>query len=93
MLLAQDAKLLLVDEPAAGMTDEETPAPASCSLASPASTPSWSSSMTWSSCARFPPGRKVTVLHQGSVLCEGAVDEVQKNEKVIEVYLGRKHAH
>ena len=38
-------------------------------------------------------GRKVTVLHQGSVLCEGAVDEVQNNERVIEVYLGRKQRH
>jgi urea transport system ATP-binding protein len=35
--------------------------------------------------------RKVTVLHQGSVLCEGTVEEVQNNERVIEVYLGRKH--
>jgi urea transport system ATP-binding protein len=34
--------------------------------------------------------RKVTVLHQGTVLCEGSVDEVQNNERVIEVYLGRK---
>ena len=33
--------------------------------------------------------RKVTVLHQGSVLCEGTVDEVQNDERVIEVYLGR----
>ncbi|HZJ16585.1 MAG TPA: ABC transporter ATP-binding protein, partial [Chthoniobacteraceae bacterium] len=38
-------------------------------------------------------GRKVTVLHQGSVLCEGPVDEVQSNERVIEIYLGRKHRH
>ena len=36
---------------------------------------------------------KVTVLHQGHILCEGTVDEVQNNEKVIEVYLGRKKAH
>ena len=36
-------------------------------------------------------GPQVTVLHQGTVLCEGAVDEVQNNEQVIEVYLGRKH--
>ena len=35
--------------------------------------------------------RKVTVLHQGSVLCEGPVDRVQADPKVIEVYLGRKH--
>jgi len=34
--------------------------------------------------------RRVTVLHQGHVLCEGSVDEVQNNERVIEVYLGRK---
>jgi urea transport system ATP-binding protein len=34
--------------------------------------------------------RKVTVLHQGSILCEGTVDQVQNNERVIEVYLGRK---
>ena len=37
-------------------------------------------------------GRKVSVLHQGSVLCEGAADVVQSDERVIEVYLGRKHA-
>ena len=37
-------------------------------------------------------GRKVTVLHQGAVLCEGPVDSVQSNPKVIEVYLGRKHS-
>ena len=35
-------------------------------------------------------GRKVTVLHQGRVLCEGAVDEVQNDARVIEVYLGKK---
>jgi urea transport system ATP-binding protein len=34
--------------------------------------------------------RKVTVLHQGTVLCEGSVDQVQNDERVIEVYLGRK---
>ena len=34
--------------------------------------------------------RKVTVLHQGTVLCEGAVDEVQNDERVLEVYLGSK---
>ena len=33
---------------------------------------------------------EVTVLHQGSMLCEGTVDEVQNDERVIEVYLGRK---
>ena len=34
--------------------------------------------------------RKVTVLHQGTVLCEGSVDEVQNNERVVEVYLGTR---
>ena len=33
--------------------------------------------------------RKVTVLHEGSVLCEGPVDQVQQDERVLEVYLGR----
>jgi urea transport system ATP-binding protein len=37
--------------------------------------------------------RKVTVLHQGHVLSEGTVDEVQNDERVIEVYLGRKKKH
>ena len=38
-------------------------------------------------------GRKVTVLHQGHILCEGAVDDVQNDERVLEVYLGRKQRH
>ena len=37
--------------------------------------------------------RRVTVLHQGHVLCEGSVDHVQSDERVIEVYLGRKSKH
>jgi urea transport system ATP-binding protein len=36
---------------------------------------------------------KVTVLHQGSILCEGSLDKVQNDERVIEVYLGRKKKH
>ena len=36
---------------------------------------------------------KVTVLHQGHVLCEGSVDQVQNDERVIEVYLGKKKKH
>jgi urea transport system ATP-binding protein len=36
--------------------------------------------------------RRVTVLHQGSVLSEGTMDEVQNDPKVIEVYLGKEHA-
>ena len=46
---------------------------------------SWSST-TWSSCASI---AKVTVLHEGSVLAEGSLDQVQNDQRVIEVYLGR----
>lgn len=88
MLLAQDPKLLLVDEPAAGMTDEETVKTGELllRLAGKHSIVVIEHDMTFVRQI----ARKVTVLHQGSVLCEGAVDEVQNNEKVIEVYLGRK---
>lgn len=88
MLLAQDPKLLLVDEPAAGMTDEETIKTGELlmSLAGKHSIVVIEHDMTFVRQI----ARKVTVLHQGSVLFEGTVDEVQGNEKVIEVYLGRK---
>jgi len=88
MLLAQDARLLLVDEPAAGMTDEETAKTGDLlvSLAGKHSIIVIEHDMTFVRQI----ARKVTVLHQGTVLCEGTVDEVQNNERVIEVYLGRK---
>jgi urea transport system ATP-binding protein len=88
MLLAQDPKLLLVDEPAAGMTDEETIKTGELllSLAGKHSIVVIEHDMTFVRQI----ARKVTVLHQGTVLFEGSVDEVQANEKVIEVYLGRK---
>lgn len=93
MLLAQNAKLLLVDEPAAGMTDEETHKTGELllTLAGRHSIIVIEHDMVF--VRQIAKGRKVTVLHQGSVLCEGPVDEVQDNEKVIEVYLGRKKAH
>jgi urea transport system ATP-binding protein len=93
MLLAQDAKLLLVDEPAAGMTDEETAKTGDLllSLAGKHTIVVIEHDMVF--VRQISAGRKVTVLHQGSVLCEGPVDQVQSNEKVIEVYLGRKAAH
>jgi urea transport system ATP-binding protein len=93
MLLAQNAKLLLVDEPAAGMTDEETARTGELllSLAGKHSIIVIEHDMVF--IRQIAAGRKVTVLHQGTVLCEGPVDQVQNNEKVIEVYLGRKHAH
>ena len=88
MLLAQNPKLLLVDEPAAGMTDEETARTGELllSLAGKHSIVVIEHDMTFVRQI----ARKVTVLHQGTVLCEGTVDEVQNNERVIEVYLGRK---
>jgi urea transport system ATP-binding protein len=88
MLLAQNPKLLLVDEPAAGMTDEETAKTGELlmSLAGKHSVIVIEHDMTFVRQI----ARKVTVLHQGSVLCEGSVDQVQNDERVVEVYLGRK---
>jgi urea transport system ATP-binding protein len=88
MLLAQNPKLLLVDEPAAGMTDEETAKTGELlmSLAGKHSVIVIEHDMVFVRQI----ARKVTVLHQGHMLCEGTVDEVQNDERVIEVYLGRK---
>ncbi len=90
MLLAQEARLLLVDEPAAGMTDEETYRTGELllSLAGKHTIVVIEHDMTF--VRQISQGRKVTVLHQGHVLCEGPVDQVQADERVIEVYLGRK---
>src|SRR5437870_2311613 len=88
MLLAQDPKVLLVDEPAAGMTDEETHRTGELllRLEGKHSIVVIEHDMTFVRQL----ARKVTVLHQGTVLCEGSVDEVQNDERVIEVYLGKK---
>ena len=93
MLLAQTAKLLLVDEPAAGMTDEETPRTGELllSLAGKHTIVVIEHDMTF--VRQIAKDGRVTVLHQGSVLCEGTVDRVQNDERVIEVYLGRKSKH
>jgi urea transport system ATP-binding protein len=92
MLLAQEPKVLLVDEPAAGMTDEETHRTGELliSLAGKHSIIVIEHDMGF--IRQIAQDNPVTVLHQGHVLCEGKFDEVQANEKVREVYLGRgKH--
>jgi len=87
MLLAQDPKLLLVDEPVAGMTDAETAATAELlrSIAGEHSVVVVEHDMAFVREL----GVKVTVLHEGSVLSEGSLDHVSADQKVIEVYLGR----
>ena len=93
MLLARDPKVLLVDEPAAGMTDEETHRTGELllSLAGKHSIVVVEHDMTF--VKQISNNGQVTVLHQGSVLCEGKFDDVQSNPKVREVYLGRGKTH
>ena len=87
MLLAQDPKVLLVDEPAAGMTDAETMETADLlkRVAGEHSIVVVEHDMEFVRAL----GVKTTVLHEGSVLAEGPLDQVSRNERVIEVYLGR----
>jgi urea transport system ATP-binding protein len=87
MLLMQDPKLLLLDEPVAGMTDEETERTAELflSLAGRHTLIVVEHDMAFVASI----ARKVTVLHEGSVLAEGSLAAVQNDPRVIEVYLGR----
>ncbi|MDZ8236963.1 urea ABC transporter ATP-binding protein UrtD [Nostoc sp. ChiQUE01b] len=88
MLVAQSPDLLLVDEPVAGLTDEETYNVGELLLALAQS----HSILVIEHDMEFVRqiARKVTVLHQGSVLCEGNFEEVQNDSRVIEVYLGKQ---
>jgi urea transport system ATP-binding protein len=87
MLLAQDPKLLLVDEPVAGMTDSETEETARLlrDIAKDHSVVVVEHDMAFVRAL----GVRVTCLHEGSVLAEGSIDAVASNQRVIEVYLGR----
>ena len=86
MLLVQGPQLLLVDEPVAGMTPQETERTAELlvSLAGEHSVVVVEHDMNFVRSI----ARKVTVLHEGSVLAEGTMDQVQNDRRVIEVYLG-----
>jgi len=87
MLLIQDQKILLLDEPVAGMTDHETQATAELilSLAGSRTLVVVEHDMEFVRSL----GARVTVLHEGSVLAEGSIDHVQNDPRVVEVYLGR----
>jgi len=87
MLVAQSPQVLLLDEPVAGLTDEETTRTAELikSLAGDHTVLVIEHDMEFIRDLNAP----VTVLHQGSVLTEGSLDQVQKHPRVIEVYLGQ----
>lgn len=88
MLVAQAPDLLLVDEPVAGLTDEETQRTGELllSLAESHSIIVIEHDMEFVRQI----ARKVTVLHEGTVLCEGTIEQVQNDPRVIEVYLGQE---
>lgn len=92
MVLAQEPKILLIDEPAAGLTDRETRKTGELllSIAGTHSIVVIEHDMIFVKQI----ARRVTVLHEGKVLREGSFDEIQNDPRVIEIYLGghKKHA-
>ena len=88
MLLGQKPALMLIDEPVAGLTDEETDLTADLlkSLSGENTVLVIDHDMEFIRRLES----NVTVLNQGSVLCEGSMDEIQSDPKVIEVYLGKQ---
>jgi urea transport system ATP-binding protein len=90
MVMAQEPELLLVDEPVAGMTDEETARTGELlsTIARERAVLVIEHDMEFvRQIARI-----VTVLHEGSVLCEGPVERVQQDPRVLEVYIGQRRA-
>ena len=87
MLLAQEPKLLLVDEPVAGMTDAETRQ--TVDLLKEINRDRTVVVVEHDMAFVRELGVRVTCLHEGSVLAEGTIDQVSQNERVVEVYLGR----
>ena len=86
MVMAQDPELLLVDEPVAGLTEEETARTGELLLSIAAERSVLVIEHDMEFVRQI--ARTVTVLHQGSLLCEGGVEQVQRDPRVLEVYLG-----
>lgn len=89
MLLVQEPKLLLLDEPVAGMTRRERDRTGELLQAVARDRSVLVVEHDMEFVRTF--AKTVTVLHMGKVLCEGPMDEVQRNPQVIEVYLGKAH--
>ncbi|WP_299679814.1 urea ABC transporter ATP-binding protein UrtD [uncultured Roseobacter sp.] len=90
MLLAQEPRLLLVDEPAAGMTVEEREKTTDILRKAAQTRAVVVVEHDMEFVRRL--DCKVTVLHEGAVLAEGSLDHVTSNQTVVDVYLGRGHA-
>ncbi|MGC1306064.1 MAG: urea ABC transporter ATP-binding protein UrtD [Phormidesmis sp.] len=88
MLVAQSPDLLLVDEPVAGLTDEETERTGDLLISLAESHGVIVIEHDMEFVRQIAQQNQVTVLHEGSVLCQGTMDEIQSDPRVIKVYLG-----